>query len=438
MQTIHDAATAIRAGNITPLQLVEQCLTRIDQLDDQVHAWVFVDRDGARAEAKRLHDEFQRGYYRGPLHGIPIGVKDIFDVFDWPTAAGSKHWANAIARRDAVVVDRLRQAGAILLGKTVTTAYASFDPPITRNPWNVERTPGGSSSGSAAAIACGMCFGALASQTGGSITRPASFCGVAGIKPSFGRISVDGVVPLAASMDHVGVMANTVADLAILLEAIDGPSPCPALPDLLRAIGEGPEFPDLARLRGFFDERADPVMRNAMDALCEKLREGDMVVRDLSTPSEFHEVIPRHRTIMAVEAAAFHESRFRRRPDDYPPRITELLQEGLKTSAPEYARCRDHQRQLSETMQNYFDDVSALITPATLGAAPNATTTGDPACNSPWSYTGHPTVSLPMAWTDDGMPLCVQIIGPMYEEAELLALAAHIERIIAFPRREVS
>src|SRR5437764_5914699 len=199
MQTIHEAADAIRQKKITPVDLVEQCLANIDRWEDKVRAWVFVDRDGALAEAKRLTDELQRGQYRGPLHVIPIGVKDIFDVFDWPTAAGSKLWANSIARQDAPIVASLRQAGTIFLGKTVTTQYASFDPPVTKNPWNLARTPGGSSSGSAAAIATGMCLAALGSQTGGSITRPASYCGVAGCKPSFGRVSLNGIVPLAPS-----------------------------------------------------------------------------------------------------------------------------------------------------------------------------------------------------------------------------------------------
>src|SRR5204863_4206743 len=169
----------------------------IDRYEPRVRAWVLVDPDSARAEARRLTAELRQGRCRGPLHGIPIGVKDIFDVFDWPTAAGSKLWAQSIARRDATVVNRLRQAGAIILGKTVTTQYASFDPPPTRNPWNLERTPGGSSSGSAAAVACGMCLGATATQTGGSITRPAAYCGVASCKPTFGLVSTRGVLELA-------------------------------------------------------------------------------------------------------------------------------------------------------------------------------------------------------------------------------------------------
>src|SRR5437868_4704303 len=225
MKTIHEAAAALRAGKATPLELVDMCLANVDRCEGRVHAWVFLERDYARDEARRLGKELSQGKDRGPLHGIPIAVKDIFDVFDWPTAAGSKLWENSIARQDCEVVRRLRSAGAIFLGKTVTTQYASFDPPVTRNPWNLERTPGGSSSGSAAALATGMCLGALGSQTGGSITRPASYCGVAGCKPTYGRVSAHGILPLAVSMDHPGPMARSVHDLAILLQTVAGADP---------------------------------------------------------------------------------------------------------------------------------------------------------------------------------------------------------------------
>src|SRR5436853_3402851 len=221
--TIQSASEAIRNGLLTPVELLEACLERIDRYEPRIKAWVFVDRELARAQAEAATAELGQGRWRGPLHGIPLAIKDIYDVFDWPTAAGSRLWSQSIARRDATVVERLRQAGAVFLGKTVTTQYASFDPPPTRNPWNLERTPGGSSSGSAAALACGMCLGALGSQTGGSITRPAAYCGVTGCKPTFGRVSTRGVLPLAPSLDHVGPLARCVPDLAVLLQAIAGP-----------------------------------------------------------------------------------------------------------------------------------------------------------------------------------------------------------------------
>src|SRR5437868_9507741 len=179
--TIHSASEALRHGKLSPLELLDSCLGRIERYEARVGAWVFVDREYAHAQAETAAVELRRGTCRSPLHGIPIAIKDIIDVFDWPTAAGSRLWGQSVARQDETVVRRLRQAGAVFLGKTVTTQYASFDPPPTHNPWNLDRTPGGSSSGSAAALACGMCLGALGSQTGGSITRPAAYCGVGGL-----------------------------------------------------------------------------------------------------------------------------------------------------------------------------------------------------------------------------------------------------------------
>jgi aspartyl-tRNA(Asn)/glutamyl-tRNA(Gln) amidotransferase subunit A len=439
--TIHAAADAIRAGRSTPLDLLDACLAAIDRYEDRVHAWVFVDRDGAREQAARLTEDQKRGQVRGPLHGIPIGIKDIFDVFDWPTAAGSKLWAQSIARKDATVVDRLRRAGAVFLGKTVTTQYASFDPPPTRNPWKLDRTPGGSSSGSAAALACGMCLGALGSQTGGSITRPASYCGVVGLKPTYGRISCAGVVPLAHSMDHPGPMATCVRDLAILLQAISGsdgldPECDPrSVPDYVASLGETTKVPTLGRVHCLFDERADPEMRRLMDQVCACLRDRGATVTDLALPASFSEVIARHRTVMAVEAAQFHESRLRRHPEDYGPNISSLLREGLATSAPEYARAKAHQRQLTQEMQACFQSVDALICPATTDPAPDGHTTGDPAFNSPWSYTGLPCVSFLAGWTPDGLPLCVQLIGPWWHERELLQTAAWCEQALPVERR---
>src|SRR5205814_5928292 len=192
---------ALRLGRISPIDLLDACLERIDRLEPRIHAWVFVDRESARADAERADAEMRGGHWRGPLHGIPLGIKDIFDVFDWPTACGSRLWKQSVARQDSTCVRRWREAGAVFIGKTVTTQYASFDPPPTRNPWKADRTPGGSSSGSAAAVACGMCLGAIASQTGGSITRPASYCGVAACKPTWGRVSCAGGLPPAPAVD---------------------------------------------------------------------------------------------------------------------------------------------------------------------------------------------------------------------------------------------
>jgi aspartyl-tRNA(Asn)/glutamyl-tRNA(Gln) amidotransferase subunit A len=446
LPTIQAAALDVRHGRRSPVDLLDACLERIDRLEPRVRAWVFVDREQARAEAGRLAEELRRGQYRGPLHGIPLAIKDIFDVFDWPTAAGSRLWENSVARQDATVVRRLRQAGAVFLGKTVTTQYASFDPPVTRNPWNPGRTPGGSSSGSAAAVACGMCLGAMGSQTGGSITRPASYCGVAGLKPTFGRVSGAGVMPLAPSMDHPGPIARCVRDLALLLQAIAGPDPCDPscadrpVPDYVAALDGPPAPPRLGRLRGLFEQRAEPATRDLMGKVAAALAASSAGpgarVTDVALPAAFDEVVARHRTVMAVESATFHEPRLRRHPDDYAPNIRSLLEEGLATPAAEYARAKDHQRQLSREMLACFEGVDALLTPATTGPAPAADTTGDPAFNSPWSYTGLPTVSLPAGWTEDGLPLAVQLVGRPWGEVDLLKAAAWCEGRLALPPRE--
>jgi aspartyl-tRNA(Asn)/glutamyl-tRNA(Gln) amidotransferase subunit A len=434
--TIHEAAVAIQQRRLSPVDLLNECLKQVDRLEGKVRAWVFIARDEAREQAEQLAKELERAQYRGPLHGIPIGVKDIFDVFDWPTAAGSKLWANSIARRDSAAVERLRQAGAIIMGKTVTTAYASFDPPPTRNPWNLDRTPGGSSSGSAAAVACGMCLGALASQTGGSTTRPASYCGVCAIKPTFGRISVNGVVPLAPSMDHVGIMTNCVRDLAVMSGALNDSFPTFSTP---AAMSELERPPALGQLGGLFNERAQPVMQNAMIAAISRLRAAGASVVPLDPPSAFSEVLPRHQVVMSVEAAEVHQERIRRHPEDYPPRVTSLIREGLGTSATEYVRTMQHKESLIQALveQLELSETHAFLTPATTGPAPAAETTGDPAFNCPWSYTGLPVVSFPIGWTDDGMPLCAQLTGDQFGEQDLFRWAAWCEQVIGFERREV-
>jgi Asp-tRNA(Asn)/Glu-tRNA(Gln) amidotransferase A subunit family amidase len=441
MWTIHQAAEEIRQGRLFPSALLDDCLRQIDRYEPRVQAWVFVDREGARAQCEALTQELKRGRYRGPLHGIPLGIKDIFDVFDWPTAAGSPLWKQSIARRDATVIGRLRQAGAIFLGKTATTQYASFDPSPTHNPWNVTRTPGGSSSGSAAAVACGMCLGALGSQTGGSITRPASYCGVAGFKPSFGRVSCDGVVPLAPSMDHVGPIAGCVRDVAILLQTIAGADPrdlnCAdrPVPDFSASFSPQRSPPTLARVRGLFQDRAVPAILRMMDQVRELFSGQGATVSETALPAGFANVLKNHRTVMAVEAAVFHGERLRRHPDDYQPEIRKLVEEGLACPAAEYAQCKEHQTQLRRDMAACLHDADALLAPATTEPAPDMRTTGNPAFNSPWSFTGLPVISIPTGHYVDGLPLAIQLVGREWSEAELLSTAAWCESVLAVERK---
>lgn len=430
--TILTAAAEIRAGRLTPLALVEQCLAQIERFEPQIKAWVLIDERGARETARKTGDEIAAGQYRGPLHGIPLGIKDIVDVAGWPTRAGSPLRGDEPAARDAHLAARLRAAGAIFLGKTVTTEFASFDPPPTRNPFNPQRTPGGSSSGSAAAVATGMCLGAVGSQTGGSITRPASYCGVAGCKPTYGRVSLSGVVPLSFHLDHPGPIARTVADLAVMLTVVagyDAHDPISVdLPacDYLAACNQSSP-PRLGVLEDFFLAGASPQAREATRAAIDQLRAAGATVRTVPLPASFAEVIARHRTIMAVEAAKDHRGTFRQHRDQYGPNIARLIEEGLAATASDYARALAHQLQVRREMLACFADVDVLLTPATPTTAPGTETTGDPKFNSPWSYTGYPTVSFPYAVASDGLPLALQLVGRPWHEAGLLAAAAWCE-----------
>jgi Asp-tRNA(Asn)/Glu-tRNA(Gln) amidotransferase A subunit family amidase len=456
-----EASSAICRGDVTPLELVADCCTRINRFDSQVHAWVVVDASGAFQTAERLTRELADGIWRGPLHGIPVGIKDLVDVKGFPTRAGSTLTDAAPADRDAAVVGRLRSAGAIILGKTVTTEFACFDSSPTRNPWNVAHTPGGSSSGSAAALALSMCFGAIGSQTGGSITRPASYCGVAGCKPSFGRVSRAGVLPVSFHLDHVGPMARTAADCAVLLSAIAGDDPqdpacVPFLPlpsgegqseapssphptlsqgerDIQQRLAGAPAPPRLGILDSFFFDGADSevarLTRNALDAL----RGQGATLIELPLPSGFEHVHAMHRRLMAAEAADFHRRTFGAPREGYGPNMAALLAEGFSISIDDYQAALRHQAQFQNALARTLAGVDALVTPSTPTAAPaSLASTGDPRFNSPWSFAGAPSVSIPCALTPAGLPISLQFIGPAWSEAKLLAIAIWAEERLGF------
>ncbi len=421
-ETIAGTARDLRARARTCAGVVAQCLAQIDAWEPRVEAWVRVDRDGALAQARERDRELAEGKDRGLLHGIPLGIKDLIDVAGWHTLAGAPWRSAVVAADDAPLVARLRAAGAIILGKTVTTQFACFDPPPTRNPWNVERTPGGSSSGSAAAVATGMCLGAIGSQTGGSITRPASFCGVAGCKPSFGLVPLAGVFPLAESMDHAGPIARSVDDLAILLEAIAA-----------RPIRSGPHSdpPRLGRLRGLFADRAEPASLTVFENALERLAGSGAAIREIALPKAFDDVLECHRVIITFEAAGHHRQLFTEHTVDYLPSIRALIEEGLQVPVDKYERCRKHKAVLLREVVSAMNDLDALVCPATVGPAPSVETTGDPSFNAPWSYTGQPTISFPVGLSPDGMPLSIQLIGRAEDESTLFGVAQWCESTLA-------
>ncbi len=432
--TLLGAAADLAAGKRTSETVVEECFHKIDDRETEVRAWVLLDRDGAIQTAKDRDAELKAGKSRGPLHGIPLGIKDIVDVAGWPTAAGSKLLADNVAELDAPIVRRLKNAGAVILGKTVTTQFASFDPPVTRNPWNLEHTPGGSSSGSAAAVAAGMCLGAVGTQTGGSITRPAAFCGIAGLKPTYGSVSLEGIVPLSAPMDHPGPLARTVRDTAAMYAVMAGFADEPTgLASAWKALLEQIEFPlpRLGMLGGFFQEEADAHMLHClMHAMGQWINHGAFM-ENLELPREFDEVLPNHRILMARGAANYHRERFTQHPGDYQPAIQSLIEEGLEIPESDWEQALAFQKSSREMILSLFEEVDVLVAPASVGTAPDLSTTGDPVMNSPWSFCGFPTLTFPMALSDeDGLPLGVQVIGKPGEELALYQAGLWCESFI--------
>ncbi|MEX0937262.1 MAG: amidase [Pirellulales bacterium] len=427
LPTIAELARRIRDRSLSPTTLVQQCLARIDAWEDRLHAWAYLDRAAALTTADELAEEAQAGEYRGPLHGIPIGVKDIIDVAGMPTRAGSPLCEDVPAAHDATVVARLRAAGAIILGKTVTTEFAFFTPSDTANPWSPEHTPGGSSSGSAAAVASGMCLAALATQTGGSITRPASYCGVPSCKPTFRENYREGLMLVSPRLDHIGVIGRCAADLGTIVAVMFDEQ------ELANGSDVAGQPPRIGLIESYFMETADEPTRSAVRAALDRLRRAGASFTLTSLPDSFTELHKMHRRIMLVEAAASHRERFAAHRDRYSSSLAEMLDEGLATSQEAYQVSVAHQQRFREEIGSSFAGVDVLVTPATPTAAPaDRATTGDPRFNSPWSYSGLPTVSLPCGLGSDRMPVSLQLVAPAGGEQRLLSIAAWCEERLSF------
>lgn len=448
-QTLTSTAKEIRKRNLTAVAVVQRCLEQIDRWEPEVQAWVTVDREGALAQAQMLDQAAQNDEFVGPLHGIPIGIKDIIDVEGFVTGCGSKGLAERPpAIEDAVVVRNLRRAGAIILGKTVTTAYAFFDPSVTRNPWNLAHTPGGSSSGSAAAVATGMCLGAVGTQTGGSIIRPAAFCGIVGYKPKRRQVSRVGVFPFASSLDHVGPMARSVADVAVLYNSMCRSSE--RLEELNEITRPSDRKPCLGVLDVPFLSHLDDEAQQAWARMLKQLSDAGAEIIEVNWPEfDLEEIWRRQRILMATEIAAIHETRLRQLPDDYPPHVASLIEEGLEVSAAEYIRSRRYQFLLRNSLhevqrrvaspveddvephfENAAWDLDAILMPSAPGAAPDVSTTGNPKMNSPWSFTGQASLTLPTGLSALGLPFGLQLISASFGEEDLIDAATWCENVL--------
>ena len=427
------AARAIAAGQLTATELAEACLSRIETLDEQLLAWVYVDRDAVLAAAQAADAAVSAGRPRGPLHGVPIGLKDIYYTAGIPTRAGSEVYKDFVPDYDATALTLLKRAGAIMLGKAVTTEFACLDPSPTFNPWNRAHTPGGSSSGSAVAVAARMCPAALGSQTVGSVLRPAAYNGVVGFKPTFGRVSRYGVVPVSWNLDTVGWLARSVEDAALLLQVLAGPDAADPVSsrqpvgDYLSAIA-APAPPRIGLLRRYFYEGADAETRRHLDGVAEQLAQAGAEIQELPLPESIATAYVDQRLIMSVEAAAFHEPMYRRQAEDYQPRLRAMLAQGLEVDGIVYSRALEHRRQFITDMEQAAQQCDILLTPATPAPAPpDRSNTGDPAFQGPWTSCGFPAIALPSGRAESGLPLGIQLAAAPFAEGRLLAAAAWCE-----------
>ena len=397
---------------------------------------VYLDREAALSEARAKTAEAQAGGHLGPLHGVPIGLKDIYYTAGIPTTACSKVYADFVPEYDATTVRRLKDAGAIILGKTVTTEFACMDPSPTFNPWNAAHTPGGSSSGSAVSVAAGMCPAALGSQTVGSVLRPASYNGVVGFKPSFGRVSRYGVIPVSWTLDTVGWMTRSVEDAALLLQVMTVYDPndmvCrpePA-PNYLGAVNSAIP-PRIGVLKQFFYDNADAETTANVDDAIRQWTAAGATVEELPMPDSINTAIEDQQIIMAVEAAMFHQPMYDRQAEDYQPRLRELIRRGLNTNAVDYSRAMERRRQFVTDMRRLANWADVLLTPSTpQPSQPDRTNTGSPMFQGPWTSCGLPTITLPSGLAVSGLPLGVQLAGPYLGEGPLFAAAAWCERIL--------
>ena len=422
---VREAADGIRRGAVSAVELVEACLARVGAVEPEVQAWIHLDPDGVRAAARERETEARAGRLRGPLHGVPVGIKDIFDVAGMPTTAGARAFAHTRPPHDSTAVGRLRAAGAVILGKTHTTQFAFRDPAPTRNPWNLAHTPGGSSSGSAAAVAARMVPGAIGSQTVGSILRPAAYCGVVGLKGPHGLVPLDGVVPLAWSFDHCGPFARSVADATLLLSvlgdlALDPPAVT---------------APRLAVGRQRFD-RAEAPLRRHLESVLARLTGAGARVSELTLPAPWGEIHAAGQVMLEVEAATYHQPAFAKHAADFGPGIAEAVTSGLKRPATEYVAANRTRLAFRAAMLPLLEAHDALLSPTAPGPAPAGLGwTGDASLCAPWSSTGVPSITLPTGLDGAGLPLALQLVQAPSGLARLLGVAAWCERVLAFDAR---
>ncbi len=446
--TLSELAERIRKREVSPVEVIEAHLRQIEALNPKLFAFITVTAESARREAKAAEAEIAAGRYRGPMHGIPYGAKDIFNTAGVRTTNGSSFFRDHVPAEDAESVARLRRAGAILLGKCHTHEFAAAPTTInphygtTRNPWNLERMVGGSSGGSAAAVAAGLCPAALGSDTGASIRLPAALCGIVGLKPTHGRVSLSGVCPNTLSFDHVGPMTRTARDAALMLQAMAGYDPQDPMsrdvpvPNFAARIGAGVRGTRIGLCPDFHNHiEVDGEVAEAFDRAVQVFRRLGAQVETVPFP-HYERMARAMLAILGAEFAEFHRPFYEQNPDGYGKDVRERLEGAFKTTTDEYVRALRERELLRREVAALFTRVEALILPSTACPAPPIETLTaringkdvyavwiNRPLQTPHNLTGCPAVAVPMGFSREGLPLSLQIVGPQWGEAEVLGIA---------------
>ena len=444
--SLQQISELVRKKSASPVEVTQECLKRIEKLNPVLNAYITVMKEQALAQARELESERQSGKWRGPLHGIPIGLKDLIDTAGVRTTAASAIFADRVPTEDAEVVRRLKAAGAILIGKLNlhefayggTSVPSHFGP--VHNPWKLDHIAGGSSGGSAAAVAAELCYGALGSDTGGSIRQPAAFCSIVGLKPTYGRVSTRSVIPLSWSLDHIGPMCRTVADAAILLGAIAGYDPAEAtsadapVPDYTHALHTKVSGFRLGIPRAIFFDQLDPDIAAATTKAIDALSKLTAGAHDVQLPQ--YQTLP----ILGAEAYTYHLPYLSKSADLYHPSVRERLEGGAKVTMPAYVQARRELDHLRRAVREVFTGADLLITPTTPVPPATIAESGNVAVpppgasafslrnTSPFDVYGLPTISIPCGFTSSGLPIGIQISGPPFGESQVLALAHAFEQ----------
>jgi aspartyl-tRNA(Asn)/glutamyl-tRNA(Gln) amidotransferase subunit A len=443
-QTIAEASRALKTRQTTAEAVLERCLQRIAERNPTLNAFITVFEDEAREQARAADREIASGTYRGPLHGVPISLKDLFDVRGTVTTAASRVRLEHVADRDAAAVEALRNAGAVIVGKTnlhefalgTTNEESAFG--AARHPLDPNRSPGGSSGGSAAAVADGMCFASMGTDTGGSIRIPAAACGVVGLKPAYGELSCDGVVPLSTTLDHIGPICRSVEDAAIVYGVLRGSERSADAVPAARGLR-------LAIPRHHFLSALDAQVASVFDVACERLQQGGVTLTDVSIPHA-GDVAAVYLHIVLTEAAAYHAKTLERRPEDYTPNVRMRLEMGRYILGEDYARAlrgRDLIRREVDTALAGVDGLflPALAIPAPRIGVPTVRIAGaeEPVrnvmlrCTQTFNVSGHPAIALPCGATTEGLPVGAQMVGRYGDTAGLLRVAAAVEAALDVP-----